>query len=221
MPTREPDLRSFLNELDDAASPAPKPSRRTPRKPVREQPPVEVPPPPLPMFQRQPEPAQFPTTRPSPYAEPFARVFVAVVLPVVGAVLVAVAARVVCELYELLCFGLALVFLRWAIARRPATDGVQTWGQAGRLAVRATLEALSVPAAGFSSFLVAYWLFGVFWAYVTALTLSLVSFGVTEGRRQRAAAARPSVERGRSEGGIDDKARAEYEKALHDLKRHG
>jgi hypothetical protein len=89
-----------------------------------------------------------------------------------------------------------------------------TFEQAWRLASRVTALLGAVPLAACLVFLFVDRMFGVFWGYMVAGVASLMCVAVVEGKLSAAPVPDDEgPERGREQGGIDDKLRDEYEKA--------
>ena len=185
-----PNLSKYVQELEEAAN-----GQETPQLL-----PAAVPQPPLP-------------ARGNASAAPFAWLYFLVVLPFFGGVLVAVECRVVFGMYQLFALVFGVMFSRWAFRRRPETSGVSTLEQAWKLACRGTALLGAVPLAACLVFLFVDRTFGVFWGYVVAGIASFMCVGVVEGKLLAAPVLSEEPERGRTQGGIDDKLRDEYEKA--------
>jgi hypothetical protein len=149
----------------------------------------------------------------NPSAEPFAWLYFLVALPFLGGILVAVECRVVFGMYQLFALAFGVAFTCWAFRRRPSTAGLLTFEQAWRLASQVTSLLGAVPLAACLVFLVIDRLFGVFWGYVVAGIAVFMCVGAVEGRFRPAPVPNEEPERGKKQGGIDEKLREEYERA--------
>jgi hypothetical protein len=116
-------------------------------------------------------------------------------------------------MYQLFALAFGVAFTRWAFLRRPSTVGLLTLEQAWGLALRVTALLGAVPLAACLVFLFVDRMFGAFWGYIVAGVASVMCVGVVEGNLVAAPVPDEGPERGRKQGGIDDKLRDEYEKA--------
>lgn len=188
-----PNLSKYLDEMNGAAT-----------EPARTEPPSA--------------PAASPGQAPEVWTaenqsyQPLAWLYFLAVLPFFGGVLVAVECRVVFGMYQLLALVGGAVFGRWAFLRRPSVEGVATLEQAWRLVSRTTALLGAVPVAAGLAFLLVELMFGVVWAYAVALVVTFLGVGGVDGQLPTGPTAE-AVERGRKQGGVDDKLREEYEKA--------
>lgn len=188
-----PNLSKYFDEMNGAAT-----------EPPRVEPPVAPP----------ASPQQTPESRTAGNLsyQPLAWLYFFAALPFFGGVLVAVECRVVFGMYQLLALAGGAVFGRWAFLRRPSVEGVVTREQAWRLVSRTTALLGAVPAAAGLAFLFVDLMFGVVWAYVVAVVVTVLGASGVDGRLPSEPVPE-SVERGRKQGGVDDKLRDEYEKA--------
>ena len=148
---------------------------------------------------------------PDRFALPTVRVYTYVVFPALGAILVAAEAYYVFGMFELFAAILAALFFLWSLELRPRNLPVSTWAEARWVLGRWTFFLLLGPVAAGGGFLLVYYVFGVLWGYVTGIGLMCGAYIVAQGNLK--AAELPAVVRGKQAGGIDDKLRAEYEKA--------
>ena len=196
---QSPNLTKNLDEMNAAATELTRaePSNAVPASP-----------PPPPQEEQQAE---------NPSAKTLAWLYFLTVFPFFGGVLVAVECRVVFGMYQLLALAGGVVFGRWVFDRRPSVEGVTTLQQAWNLVSQKTALFGAAPAAAGVAFLFVDYAFGVVWAYAVAGVVALLSAGAVEGKLVDPVSDE-ETERGRKQGGIDDKLRDEYEKALREHK---